>query len=125
MQKVRILHWDDEDYHSYVLRDKGLEVETIKLEVYIGYRYRVVPSICANAQRLTMEKAVDLVILGNNLGTGLTNAEFIADPMKEKTIVVWNYYQPGQEDPYAAMGFRHFCSRRDLEKFIPKVLGLS
>lgn len=125
MRTVRVLQWDDLDFHTYTLKEKGVRVETVKLEVFFGSRYRVLPEICAKARRCTEAKEVDLVILGNNVGTGLANAKFIADAMKEKTIVVWYDYSLGQEAPYADMGFKHFCSRNDLEKLIPTVLGLA
>lgn len=64
----------------------------------------------------------DVIILGNNEGTG---SLYLADIPLEKrasTVVVWNNYEPGMEDRYRGWGLGHFCSRRDVCEFVRRFL---
>ena len=61
----------------------------------------------------------DIVILGNNMGAGVTIAQNIPEALRSKTIVVWNYYPiPRDVKEYEKLGLSHFCGRQS-----PQVRG--
>jgi hypothetical protein len=126
MKIVKVLFLDDAPWCLPNLSQKGIELEVIRESEWGTMDvYKAPPHVCEAVKQLTEEKKVDLVIVGNNMGAGVLKAQAIAEDMKEKTIVVWNFYTLGVEQPYAAFGLKHFCSRKNLSKMVPKLLGLT
>jgi hypothetical protein len=78
--------------------------------------YGVSPRSLQLVREATPER-YDAVIVGNNLGTGLSKAANLPEPMRSRTMIVWNQYQPGVERAYAEMGFTRFGQRhsRDMD----------
>ena len=126
MRIVKVLFLDDAPWSLPDLTQHGIKLEIIQeakfgtLEVY-NYSERIIDAI----KRITTEKLVDIILVGNNLGIGVKKAMAIANDMREKTVVVWNFYAKGDEIPYASLGFKIFGSRIDLPKLIPSILDIS
>lgn len=78
----------------------------------------------AEITRLTAEDPpFDLIVIGNNLGTGLGRAKAIPDDLKGRTIVIWNANSDQRERPkYERMGITHFGVRDD--SLTPKFLTI-
>jgi hypothetical protein len=53
----------------------------------------------------------DAVLIGNNLGAGITSAELLLEDLRKKTIIAWNWRRPNEEAPYEALGYSHFVDR--------------
>lgn len=61
----------------------------------------------------------DLIVIGNNLGAGLSKAEQLPLDARANAIVVWNEDpMPATTAPYRRLGYIHFMSRRRLMKFL-------
>lgn len=114
--KVRVLFLGDEK----VVLPKDLE-EVVELtletrdEVFDdGFpgRYKVSERSLQLAHDATLKK-YDVIIIGNNLGTGVRKAEALPYEVRPRTMIVWNEYVPGDERSYAAMGFKYFGNRYD------------
>src|SRR5581483_9418052 len=60
-----------------------------------------------------LKDSPDVIIIGNNMLSGLKIAVLVSDELKPKTIVVWNY-MPIEADveKYRRLGFSHFCDRQ-------------
>ncbi len=70
--------------------------------------------VAQDITRMTKSGEVSYVIIGNNDGMGIQRAEAVDESMRaDKACVVWHDYTPGNERPYAKIGFRHFVSRKD------------
>jgi hypothetical protein len=54
------------------------------------------------------------VVIGNNMGAGLKKAVLIPVDLRQRTIIIWNRYYPGDEKEYAALGYSLFMSRHEL-----------
>lgn len=135
--KLRVLFFDDEDFFAVELFEKdGVEIELIgETTEEIGRSrplggYRVTQRSLLLAREATPEK-YDVIIIGNNLGTGISKARELPPEVHNRTMIAWNEYRPGNEQPYAAMGFTHFGNRvnwagstaLDIELFIRTVIG--
>jgi len=81
-----------------------------------------IPAEVQQIRQITSEH-VDAIIIGNNVGAGVSRAREIRPEMRDKTMIVWNDYCPGNEAPYAALGFQYFGSRDDIDVFL-KMLGV-
>jgi hypothetical protein len=79
---------------------------------------------CAKIKKITSNNEVDLVVIGNNLGSGVTRAMFVGEAVKKRTIIVWNSYSPllGMETHYENMGFTNFTSRGRLRHKVCEIL---
>lgn len=126
MKKIRILlldsqfvkvHWKRFDWAS-----AGFELEIISIE---DYHYDVLPSVCEKIRELTSNRQVDVVIIGNNMGVGLTKAQYIAKDLLPMTAVAWNHFYERDSVPYAELGINHFGRRVDLQKIMRDLLGIS
>ncbi len=126
MKTVKVLFLDDMPGFLPDLTEYDIKLEVLQ-EAHWSTRdvYYVSPRICETVKKLTTSKEVDIVVVGNNLGAGVTKAMSIADDMKEMTVVVWNFYHKGLEANYSAIGFKHFGSRNDLCRLIPAMLGIA
>lgn len=49
----------------------------------------------------------DAIIVGNNLGSGVVKARALPESVRDRTMIVWNRYVPGDGKSYFEMGFRH------------------
>ncbi len=126
MRTVKVLVLDDTAQgHLPMLHDQGVRFEVIQYgSIAKLTAYQVSEGELEDVASMTERKAVDLVVIGNNTGVGVQKARAVAEAMRPMTVVVWNFYCKGDEEPYAALGFKHFCSRSDLRKIVPTVLGL-
>ncbi|MDP1694337.1 MAG: hypothetical protein Q8L34_02240 [Candidatus Woesearchaeota archaeon] len=99
-------------------RLEGIEVESGRqFEVVYeqGDLYTNTPGKTKMIQDLTESGKVDYVVIGNNLGAGVEKAAAVAEAMRaDRACIVWNDYYAGDEVRYAALGFKHFMSRKDL-----------
>ncbi len=119
--------------HAFVLEDlrRHCDLDVVQHGQTIeGVRPypRATDALRADIARLTAEDPpFDLIVIGNNMGTGLGRAEAIPDVMKDKTIIVWNASsdQDGR-DKYEKMGFPHFGVRNDdLTQDFLRILGVA
>lgn len=145
MKIVKVLYLDDDFWIWYlgeppeISADIKRDLTERDLKIGRGMRLEVVRegSIVRNQtykdasgpvrtaiKTMTGKKEVGIVIVGNNRGNGITRAREVADDLKTKTIIVWHDYEQGAEKPYSAIGFQHFCSRRDLRKRLKELLGI-
>ena len=70
------------------------------------------PELVDRIRTLTRSGKVDYVVIGNNCGAGVELAMAVDRCLRaERSCVVWNVCLPGEEQPYAALGYRHFLSR--------------
>jgi hypothetical protein len=112
---LRILVLDDDLSHGpiYRLEEEGVELDMTTLsheETTAGVDYAVSQRGIGLARRAA---DFDIVIIGNNMYTGYQYARAIPDSMKSRTLIVWNKYTPGDERPYAELGFADFTSRQE------------
>lgn len=133
MSVIKVLHLDHGT--TWVERslkreiDSGVAVEIVLLwrnEVFSDQICRYI--ISERGIRLAKEATpdvCDLVVIGNNLDTGLVYAEHIPEGMRSKTLVVWNRYSAGKGGYYERLGYRHFCSREAQPQHIAEILGLA
>ena len=88
---------------SFTLRENGYEViEAVDGQDAIG-----------KAQK----QSFDLIVVGNNMGTGLSRASAVWHEVRPKTVIVWN--DPPTTiatEPYRGLGFTKFTSRPDITK---------
>lgn len=123
MKTVKILFLDDAPWFLPDSPHGGVELRVVMAGQWgTGDVYAAPASVCESIQKLTSEKAVDIVVIGNNMGAGVPKARAIADDMRDVTIVVWNQYSLGIEGPYTALGLTRFGSRTDLREMIPALL---
>lgn len=126
MRTVKVLYLDAFTEYLPDLTPYGVNLEVFEIEPVGTFdHYCASPQLCETVEKLTADKQVDIVVVGNNLGVGVTKAKAIAVNMQEMTVVVWNSYYRGQERPYADLGFRRFGSREDLLHMIPEMLGIN
>jgi hypothetical protein len=126
MKIVKVLLLDDAPWFLPDLEAQGVKIEVIQEGLWGTLSvYEARPKTLEIIKRLTENKEVDLIVVGNNMGAGVPKAMAIADAMKEQTIVVWNYYCKGDEAPYSAIGFKQFGSRTALERLVPALLGIT
>jgi len=117
MSKVRVLYLDTQ-FQTYIadLEMTGLleaEVTTLDREDFVvpgGYKESQLGKDFA--ARATPD-TYDLVVIGNNRASGYAYARQLIAEMRDRTLIVWNDYTPGDEEGYVDLGFSHFCSRRD------------
>lgn len=64
----------------------------------------------------------DVIVLGNNEGTGLLYIGDIPEEKRQHVLVVWNNYTPGNDLPYRRCGIVHFCSRRDAANVVKQIV---
>lgn len=146
MKNVRVLYLDDDHWIRYLGATPVISVESLergltKEDLTIGrgvmmriiressivrdQTYKNAPAPLRTAiSVMTRNNHADVVIVGNNLGKGITRAQEIAEAMRSKTVIVWNDYTLGREKPYAELGFQHFCSRADLRQTLKKLIGI-
>lgn len=125
---MRVLFLDRNSDWIFGLCDKnGLLVEIVEVGNYNppwGFGEYVIPQGCLEmTAKLTETGEVSFVVIGNNLGIGMVEAEMVSLNMRPHTIIVWNNYCLGDEQPYAAMGFEHFCSRMSLKTEIEQLIA--
>jgi hypothetical protein len=73
-------------------------------------------------QTITKSGEIDLVIIGNNNGSGVDKAKQIAQALRTRTIVIANFMpDPGDYTPH---GYSRFCSRWTLQDQLLEVLAL-
>jgi|GEM_PF-2692605 len=125
MRIVKVLFLDNAPQFLPNLDSHDIKLEVVQEDVFGTRVYDAPPNVCEAVNKLTTGKEVDIVVVGNNMESGIPKSKAIADDMKNMTIVVWNAYHEGTESPYAALGFKHFGSRRDLKTIIPKLLGIA
>jgi hypothetical protein len=72
---------------------------------------------------ITQGAQCNLVVIGNNMGSGLELAAVVAGPMRPRTIIVFNNPPSEREcQPYKKHGdFRYFCARDDVAQLIADV----
>lgn len=58
--------------------------------------------------------AYDLIIIGNNLGSGYAKAKAIPESLRSRGVITWNDEPGNRSAPYARMGYQYFVSRRNL-----------
>ena len=93
-----------------------LEVTTVEdREISDAHGYHFSPRA---AELAAQADQYDLIIIGNNDGSGLAYATRIHGQMRPQTLIVWNRLHPGDEAEYAAQGFEHFAARADQERWI-------
>lgn len=126
MRIVKVLFLDDAPWFLPDLTPHGVELEVVQEGTWgMMSVYSAPTQVCEAVKKLTANKEVDIVVVGNNMGAGVPKARAVADDMKEMTIVVWNSYYQGVEAPYDGLGLKHFGSRSDLERLIPAMLGIA
>jgi hypothetical protein len=80
------------------------------------------PELLEVINELLFEANIDLVIIGNNGGAGLSLAKGIDEDLlylKERTVVVSNYGLSGEEEAaYRELGLTNFCTRAQLKEFL-------
>jgi len=126
MYKARVLYLSE--YPDTWMRDLeikgGLEVEVTSLarsDIRSSGGYIVSQLGRDLAARATPDR-YDLVVIGNNLGTGFEYARLIPEAMRSRTLIVWNWYKVGNEETYTSYGFEHFCSRDEQVEYLLKML---
>jgi hypothetical protein len=68
----------------------------------------------------------DLIIVGNNRGTGLRYVEALPDDMRRRVIVCWNSRPPADEvEEYVRLGVSTFCDRSNLPGVVAGWLAAS
>jgi hypothetical protein len=124
-KKIKVLFLDADQFFLPSSEMLGAELEVITFGCKDVYSE---PSTkdCVEIMKITSNKEVDLVVIGNNLGSGVTRAMFVNEAMKEKTIIVWNNYSPllGVENCYKNMGFANFVSRGCLRCKVCELFGV-
>ncbi len=71
-------------------------------------------SVPADTRRLARQARVDdydVIVIGNNLGTGHANAKLIAPELRSRTLIVWHRLPDHGVDLYVSMGYTHFSER--------------
>ena len=125
MKIVKVLFLDDAPWFLPDLTSHGIELEGIQEGPWGTTNIYTFPTqVCKAVKKLTAGK-VDIVVIGNNMGAGVAKAQAVVDKMKEMTIVVWNSYHKGDEQPYTDLGLKHFGSRKDLPQLITEMLGIA
>ena len=126
MKIVKVLFLDDAPWFLPDLTSHGIKLEVIQEGLWGTMNVYSAPTthVCEAVKELTAGK-VDVVVIGNNLGAGVAKAQAVVDKMKEMTIVVWNSYHKGDEQPYTDLGLKHFGSRNDLPQLITEMLGIA
>ena len=114
MKRLRVLVLDSlVILDTVALEREGFALEVTSLEyeeIFNAHGYKV----CDSGSALAHEgRNFDLIVIGNNLGTGLQYARVVPVEMRRRTLIVWNEYTPGDERGYARMGYRKFASRKD------------
>ncbi|MDB5260553.1 MAG: hypothetical protein JWN37_784 [Candidatus Nomurabacteria bacterium] len=94
------------------MREKGIFLD-VTAEEYLGvvdHLARYTPEVAQAVRTITAEDhELDLVILHNSAGQGVSKAECINIRMRDKTLVAWGgNYSPSEERPYREMGFQNF-----------------
>ena len=111
--QIRVLVLGDDSVSLPRHRFPGVDVvltrETSE-EIMSGGRY-MVSSRSLELARTATPDMYDAIIIGNNLGTGLPKAHEVPEAMRDRTMIVWNHYSPGNEHDYAKMGFTRFGQR--------------
>lgn len=123
MRIVKVLFLDDV-WVLPNLTSYGIEFEEIRESQWNTNVYSAPVEVCEAVKKLTAAKAVDIVVIGNNMGAGVAKAKAVADDMKEMTVVVWNSYHQGVERPYASFGLKRFGARTDIRQLILAMLGI-
>lgn len=126
MKTAKVLFLERPYFLAYILpalEDLGIRLEVV-LQGDLGEEdvYKSSSEVCREITRLTQSEKVDLVIVANNQYVGVSKAKAVADEMKDRTIIIWTRYVPGDEEPYAALGFTRFGSRDKLSEMIAEML---
>jgi len=126
MRTIRVLYLEQDNgtYLAHLEMNGGFKVEATSLErsdVWDGM-YKASQVGRDLARRATPEQ-YDLVVIGNNRGTGVEYARLLLHDIKSRVLVVWNDYRPGDEEIYASLGLEHFCSRPEQADYLLKMLG--
>lgn len=129
MGNFKVLVVDEDMPFLFDLEDHGHKFVPEVLnpfDVNDSMAYEFVFAFGKRVAQATAAGEADLVIVGNNRGTGLLYAKCVASTMQCKTVIVWNEYRTGDEQPYAALGFTHFASRTvGLDPIVAQILGLT
>jgi hypothetical protein len=65
----------------------------------------------------------DLVIIGNNEGSGMSGARVLDPTMRDRTIIVWDRFTRGVDDVrYREQGILHFTTRILLVDYIQQLV---
>lgn len=118
MKTLRVLHldgaypaWNDRHLASVDFTiELTSETEADKMSGAGGMRYGTSPRSRELAAGATPDR-YDAVIIGNNRGHGQERAKLIPVAMRDRTMIVWNAFTPGEEAPYRWLGFSHFGQR--------------
>jgi hypothetical protein len=62
----------------------------------------------------------DLIIIGNNQGSGVTKAEAIPVALRPRAVVTWNDAPGGRVEAYRRLGYTHFVTRDKLLNYLDK-----
>ncbi len=130
--RFRILVLDSSDsYARPVPRVEGVQLVVLdQLDLIPGsvdreavYDTDPRPELVDRIRDLTKSGNVDYVVIGNNCGAGIELAKTVDRCLRaERSCVVWNVCLPGDEEPYAALGYRHFLSRFHLPVHLNLIL---
>lgn len=103
-----------EDVHPSEVVDK----------VFCGDRYRTGLQKNRVIRELTESNLIDFVAIQNNTGIGVEKAGMVHPALRrEKSLIFWNYYIRGDEQPYAQLGYTQFMSSTDLRLFFEGYLS--
>jgi len=119
MFETQVLYLDRMSVVGTQLKQRGIQVIRLSPdEILDGGQYRVSPRGLKLAERASSR----IVVIAHNDGTGLEYAKALPQHLRKRTLIVWDEYVPdrGMEEPYAELGFVHFCSRKDE---VERILG--
>ncbi len=84
--------------------------------------YSAFPWVLKNISEFTEKNEVDIVVIGNNLGYGLSKASAVTERLRGQILVVWHTRKYEDEALYKELGITHFGERRNLITKIQEML---
>lgn len=110
--KMTILFLDEEKNFDDLLKSS---LETLFAQYFMKLNVLFGNGLSLNEiQQLTEDDTVNVIVIGNNMGEGISKAKTINEKMKGKTIITWNIFPGENQYKYERIGFLLFCARNNL-----------
>ncbi len=100
------------------LADRGIAVQVTHERDWNKNVYEAPRNVIEKIEQLTMLSNFDLVVVGNNLGSGVLKAMAVHRRLRHRTVVVWNDDDFKGKEAYEKLGLCRFMPRQKLRDYI-------
>ncbi|MFA5961449.1 MAG: hypothetical protein WC848_02070 [Parcubacteria group bacterium] len=124
MEQLRVLYLDEDLQFLVEFNPTATSINaTTEFQLGSDNVYRQASGdLCHNIEWILKDQDFNLVVIGNNLGAGISKAKAVPETMKNQTIIVWNHSTFDHMSIYADLGFQHFTTRTSLWTKIQEIL---